>query len=137
MSMLGGNTLLGGPKTLATSSDLQLLGVLSLDSVITPPVIVATAHNYSPAGWSTAIIARVSSTGLQTITGFSAPSPARAVVRVISNVGSSNLTLANDDAGSLAANRMRFAGSAILMPNQTITLWYDAVSSRWRRLGRG
>lgn len=50
------------------------------------------------------------------------------------NAGSGTLTLSHENAGSLTANRFTLPGntSYSIGPNDSVTLWYDPSSSRWR-----
>lgn len=52
------------------------------------------------------------------------------------NVGSWNITLANESALSLAANRFNFVLSQdfVIKPGGSLGLWYDSTTLRWRHL---
>jgi hypothetical protein len=75
---------------------------------------------------------RLSNSIALTITGVSGGYNGKMLI--ITNVGSTNITLTHLGAGSLAANRfyMSTAASVILQPNHTITFIYDSVSQYWR-----
>lgn len=73
-----------------------------------------------------------------TITGFVATkdinSNVAGEVITLINVGSGELVLANQDAGSMAKNRIitGIGADRTLMPDECATMFYDQASARWR-----
>jgi len=102
-------------------------------TVISPTAIASQQNDYSPTSWSGADIVRLTFTGSQTITGFSAT--ATAVRKVIVNADSADtLTLAHESASSTAANRISCPnGVNLVIPfGGSVTIIYDATTARWR-----
>jgi hypothetical protein len=104
-----------------------------LTGVISPSALAAATNDWAPTSFSTCSIIRASCSAAIAITGLAGGAAGRKVSIV--NVGSIDLLLTNEDAGSSAGNRFAFAQPLILQPNKCITLWYDGTSSRWRLLG--
>lgn len=101
-------------------------------NVISPASFSTQQDDYAPTGWSTAQVVRLTTGANSDVTGFSASVTDQ--VKKIANIGSNNVVLKHDDANSAAANRMLLPGSTdlTLTPNDTITLFYDPTSTRWR-----
>jgi hypothetical protein len=95
---------------------------------VTPAQITADQNNYA---LTDAILSRFSTDAARTITGFSG---AKAGIKIIANVGSNNLVLANDSASSDAENRiLAHSGANItLSAGQLALMTYDFTSARWR-----
>lgn len=137
----GGDTNVGirlvakGTGVVSVAGDFDAEQIIRWSGDITPAQITATENNYNPTGLSTANIARISSDAQRAITGLVGGTDGRLLTLV--NVGSFEIDLSHDSAGSTAANRFFFpeAGSVLLLPNYALTLWYDATISRWRSLG--
>lgn len=108
-------------------------GHLSFDAAITPTQITANQNNYSPTGFATASVMRLSSDASRNITGLAVTgSFTDGRFLMLHNIGSFNIVLTTEDANSTAANRFLFDGNITLTPEQSITLWYDTDSDRWR-----
>ena len=102
----------------------------SSPSVITPATLTATANDYSPTGWSSATLARISgNSGFQKITGFAAGTSGE--IKTLTNVGSNSLYLAPEHTGSSAANRISFQEEVIIWPGSSCQIYYDGTTSRW------
>lgn len=101
---------------------------------ITPSQIGADQNNYNPAGLSNANVLRVSSDAARTVTGLAAQPSGELVL--LMNVGSFNVTLANESSSSTAENRFAIGANALLAPGHGTLLWYDVTSSRWRIVAR-
>jgi hypothetical protein len=95
---------------------------------VTPDQLTADANNFS---LTDAILSRFSTDAARTITGFAG---AKSGVKIIANVGSNNLVLANDSASSDAENRiLTHSGANItLSAGQLAIMTYDFTSARWR-----
>jgi hypothetical protein len=116
-----------GP-TISGTADVQQAITWSGD--ISPTQLVANTNDWAPTGFSTASTVRLSTDASRNVTGLAGGADGRIIV--IHNVGSFNAVLTNEDAGSTAANRFLFGGDLTLATNTSITLRYDATSSRWR-----
>lgn len=105
-------------------------GEVSLASVVTPSPITANQNDYAAingARWG-----RISSTAAFQITGFSGG--ASGLRRLVTNVGTFNITIMHQSSSSSAANRVLCPGNAnfVLNANDSCEMIYD--SSRWRVL---
>ncbi|KKW05429.1 MAG: hypothetical protein UY40_C0020G0006 [candidate division CPR1 bacterium GW2011_GWC1_49_13] len=103
-------------------------------SLASPAQLTANQNDYSPTGEAVETW-RLSTDASRTITGIANGASGRHLT--IINVGSFELVLSNDDALSIAANRIdlfRAAGGTdlTLVPGAAATLWYDDTTTRWR-----
>ena len=112
----------------------QFSGVLELTSFISPTQIAANTDNWEPTGLADTFAIRATTDASRNLTGIVAQHPGR--VLYLTNVGAQDLVLIHD-ATSTAENRFLLPNSAnlTLNPNDSITLWYDTTSSRWRPIG--
>ena len=96
---------------------------------VTKSQITANTNNYDPGD---SLVLRINSDASRTITGFQRGVSGRILILI--NVGAQNIVLADEDANSTAANRMALHGSVNLTLNaeDSIMLWYDITSARWR-----
>lgn len=105
-----------------------------LNGVISPTAISANQDNYSPTGWSTANVVRLSTSDAtpREITGAAAGADGE--IKYLVNVGTGQISLQHEDAASTAANRFRFTSLTVfaLDPEDMIGIWYDPTSDRWR-----
>lgn len=119
-------TAVGG---LATGGDVALTGVIS-------PAALTNGNNndYTPTGWSTTFMVRLTSGGASTVlTGLGAL-PA-GTVRALCNVATDAIVISDANTNSSAANRFETAwASRTLGVGDCFTVWYDGASSRWRVL---
>ena len=103
---------------------------------LTPSQITANQNNYTPTDLNAAGIVRVSSDAARDITGIFAGVADRRAGRFLKlyNVGAFTITLKDESASSLAANRFSCSGSAdfSLVEAGSANLWYDNTSTRWR-----
>ena len=97
----------------------------------TPATLVADVNNYSP---SNASLWRLSSDAARDITGIFSLYKIVGRTLTIINVGSNNIILKNESGLSSTFNRIiTGTGSDItLLPNNSINLIKDFISSRWR-----
>lgn len=109
-------------------------GALFDSGAVSPAQLTANTDNWSIAGLSTAAIIRASTNASRNVTGIASPTPWQSLLLV--NIGAFDLVLVHD-ATSTAANRFLCPGSAnlTLNPNDSVRLWYDNTSSRWRVIG--
>lgn len=104
-------------------------------SVRTIPEITANQNDWDVGKDKTMI--RVSSDALRFITGIAngnvlAPGEGRAIT--LMNSGATNtIVLLEDDVNSAAENRMFLGAGVALLPNESVQLFWDITSNRWRR----
>jgi hypothetical protein len=100
--------------------------------VITPPQLTAAVNDYTPTGWDGADVVRVSSDASRNVTGAGPNTTQKR--KTIINVGSNDVVIKHQDAGSLAGNRFLNATGAdiTLGADDWVHLFYDGVTQRWR-----
>ena len=131
---LEGNQLY--PNDVEAAVRLVTTGEFRLAGIVTPAQITADQNDYNPGNNKS--VYRLSSDASRTITGFDNAQdffPNQVVLLV--NVGANPIVLADEDAGSAAANRFALDGNLTLGADTMATVWYDNTSSRWRLLGVG
>lgn len=110
------------------------IGAAALNNVISPSAIGSNQDNWAPTDIDTANLVRINTSGTFNITGIDA-SQVEGRVLFLLNIGSHNVTLANEDANSTDVNRFRFGGlSNIVMTGGVagvVGLLYDATLERW------
>ena len=118
------------------SAVLDSQGLTFLTGILLAPQIVAHTHNYSPTGLDAATIVRLDSSSNFNISGMVPGALADGRIVILSMIVAATLTLLHEDTGSDVANRFRLGGSDIaLQQDDSIILWYDGTSSRWRAIG--
>lgn len=110
----------------------------SISDTLIPSVLSTDQNNYDNGDlgtWTRAEEVLLSASAPINITGFVALTT-DVNRKIIINVGSSNITLKNQNAGSSANNRIiNSSGSdLVLAPNGTVDIIYDMVTLRWRTL---
>jgi hypothetical protein len=134
-SVLGGNYFIVTSSTAAKSGFGTVTPNVTLDinggvasRQTTKSEITANQNDYA-IGSGTAF--RMSSDASRNVTGLTGGSDGKLLI--IRNVGAQNIVFTNEDAASTAANRITTSTGAniTLAPNGTLTLMYDATSSRW------
>jgi hypothetical protein len=125
-------TVTGGTATAYTP--VQTTGQVVFGSAISPPALAADQNDYAPTGLATASGLRLSASGAaRTITGLTGGVQGRLLL--VHNIGALDLTLADEGAGSVAANRFALNIAVTLKTDQSSLLQYDGTSSRWRLIG--
>ena len=125
-----GNTAV--PGTLSVLSALTSLVDLAVTPAQSPATLSTTNNDYTPTGWSdSAQWALTGAAGFSTITGMGAISDGH--WRVMLNLGSNAITWTNQDASSLAANRLVLPNgiSLEMSPGGAAIFRYDTTNSRW------
>ncbi|WOK19958.1 DUF2793 domain-containing protein [Rhodopseudomonas sp. BAL398] len=117
------------------SGNLALPRGLSLTGVVAPPPLSADQNDYAPAGLGAASLLQISSAAARDITGLAGGAEGR-IITVI-NVGGQTLTLRDDSAASLAANRFALGGNLALPARQAAVLRYDGTAQRWFAIAAG
>lgn len=109
---------------------ISLYGSIRFSRSLTPSQIAGNQDNYDPAGLMQAAVLRLATDASRDITGIAGGADGR--VLLIFNVGSFDIVLKDENAGSTAANRFALNGDITLQPDNSTGLWYDSTSSRWR-----
>jgi hypothetical protein len=120
------------------SDSADLGGQTRLSGDDTPAALGATENNYNPTALSEHTILRLdANAGGSTITGIAGGVHGR--VLIIINIDTTDtITLADENAGSTAANRFMLPGSAnhvIAADYGSATLWYSNTDGRWLLIG--
>lgn len=100
-----------------------------LTGVITPAQLTANTDNWNPTGLSTARVIRVSTDASRNLTGIVAQAAGTRLTLI--NVGTTDLVLI-DNLTSTAANRFELTANMTVSANESVELFYDTTSSRWR-----
>jgi hypothetical protein len=97
----------------------------------TPAQITAAQNNYNPGDYD---VLRLSTDASRTITGFAGGVKGRVLIIVV--VGTNDLVLSNNNAGSAVGNRIVTGTGAnvTLSAAETIILYYDSTAAVWRPL---
>lgn len=115
-------------RTLAGTTEVS--GALKWLGDISPSQLTANTNDWNPTGLSTATVIRFSTDAARDITGLAGGADGRVIV--LHNVGSQDGVLKDESGSSTAANRFAFSADVTLAGDQSVTLRYDATSSRWR-----
>lgn len=126
---------LSGEISIGDDGEIILGSGVVLGEAITAPTLVANTDNLLVPDIQTAIMLRVISTGNYSLTGVVPANDTKAWMLFITNVGANNITLKNNDAGSLSTNRFLVGGNKTLQTDEGILLYYDPISKRWRGAG--
>lgn len=112
-------------------------GAMHSSGISTMAALGADVNNWAITDIDNVYIVRASASGAnRAITGIAAPTVTNQRIRLI-NVGTSlDLTLPNESASSTATNRFVCPGAATftLNPGDSVELWYDNTTARWRVL---
>ncbi len=115
--------------TLSAQADFMFNGA------ITPTALSGDVNNYAPTGFSTCNAVRQDGGAAnRNITGLSANNW-RYIL--FTNIGTTNnLVLVHASGSSTAGNQFDLSNAAnlTLLPRQSVILWYDAASTKWRAL---
>lgn len=104
-------------------------------SILSPSQITSDQNNYSPTNWSDAgLVLRLSTDASRDITGLASGREGRTALLV--NVGSFDIVLKDENAGSTSVYRFALDGDITLAPDTGAVLWYDTITERWRCAGR-
>src|SRR5579859_374467 len=102
--------------------------------VLSPSSLSASQNDFNPTGYSAHTGAlRLTSSANINITGLSGGASQRVIT--LYNAGASSITLTNNDASSLAANRFSLGAAVTMAPNQSAKLVYDGANSLWYCIG--
>lgn len=100
--------------------------------LVTAPTITGNQDNYSPTGWATATIVRLTTDGTPRVINGLATSTVRR--KLLINVGPQIITLKHLASGQVAGNQIDTAGNSdfALHPGDAVTVVYDTTSAVWR-----
>lgn len=114
--------------------NVDVSGAVLESGVVSPAQLTANTDNWAVTGITAAGIIRASTDASRNLTGIATPTAGQVIL--LFNVGAFDLVLVHD-ATSTAANRFLCPGSVnlTLNPNDSVRLWYDNTSSRWRVTG--
>jgi hypothetical protein len=107
--------------------------LFKFSGIISPAQITADQNDYAPTGIATANTLRINSNALRNITGIS--SIANQIL-LIHNTGTFDIVFKDESSSSTAANRFALNGDLTLKPDQSVLIWYDGTSTRWRASGQ-
>jgi hypothetical protein len=107
-------------------------GALSLDGIIADQ-LAASVNDYAPRGIADADAIFLTARTAVNITGLQGGLRARKL-RLFVRSGSAIITLTNEDAASVAANRFSIGGNIALAAGSVTDLFYDVESTRWYSL---
>ena len=134
----GGNVNLTG-GTPGASGDAHGAVVITngfvTENVITPAAL-GTGDNddFNPTGLDEAAVIRLTGDGAGTsvLTGVVLQQDGRRII--LANVGTDNITLNHEDAASIFTYRFLLPGATnfVLGQNNSVEMFYDTVSNRWR-----
>jgi len=111
----------------------SISGSFILDSVVSPAALVAATHNWIVAGLATANVIYATSTGNNDLTGIDSTGIVNGQTYFIYNIGvAGDIKIKNNNAGSLAANRIITNGDVNVKVGMGVILSYDTTASRWR-----
>ncbi|MGX5801425.1 hypothetical protein ACWGS9_09290, partial [Bradyrhizobium sp. Arg314] len=131
----GTQFLLNTPSgNILTPTAINDSGTLALTGIISPTALAAGATNdYNPTGLASASVLRITgNAGGSVLTGIAAqPS---GTVLILSNIGTSLITIAGRNANSLAANQFQNISAIGLWPGQSTPIQYDVTSGGWQVL---
>jgi hypothetical protein len=108
---------------------------MALELVAVTPAALAAGNNNDYAGFSTNSFARLSANAAgSTLTGFANGTNGRVLILV--NISANALTITNEDAASVAANRIiTLSGQSVVLGlNDVMALAYDPTTTRWRQV---
>lgn len=112
----------------------SIFSVGSLHQTPTSPAqITANQNDYNPS--STSGVWRLNSDAARNITGIAGSASGRRITLV--NVGAQNIVIQNQNVGSTTTNRIITGTGAdiTLAGDDTLDLWYDSTTGRWRVTG--
>lgn len=134
---LGEGTFSNWHVALAITPDIIPPGAILKDGPVSfqsyvDIALTANGNNMAPTDYDEKSVWRLSGNAGWSITGIVAAEPWQ--VLILHNVGTNNITLKNEDTGSLAANRFILEDHVVVKPKNSAIVQYDSVTKRWRLL---
>lgn len=123
-----------------TRSGMLFNTLFARDRMITPATLTVDQDDWNPvdATDTESTLATCNAINLSVsnpsvgITGITAPSPVVPQEIILTNVGGSNTSLANNNSSSLAINRFLHSGNVSINSEDAVTIKYDTAALRWR-----
>lgn len=127
-------------------SGMHSLQSLNLRVPISPAALAANTDNWNPTGLANATVIRVDASAAVNVTGISITALPSGLgsgrLLYLTHIGTNaanTITLTHEDALSTAAHRFLLpnasrAGGLALAIGDTVLLWYDITTARWRVL---
>lgn len=130
---MGSGALTVNTGTMTAGGPLVASNLFRLNAEAVANSVSSSQNDYNPSGFSTANVLLINSTTTINITGFVPGASGAGRVAYVYNNGANNITLTNQDAASVAANRIigRAAANTVLAPATSVTLYYSAFTTRW------
>jgi hypothetical protein len=118
------------------AADTQDILLYDPNSVISPAQLTGDQNDYNPINGRWTTTWRLNANATRTITGIVAGFSGQ-LLRLI-NTNADDIILAHESASSAVANRIITGTGANITMNfhETVTLWYDSTSQRWRAVER-
>ena len=113
-------------------NNLALGGFTRISGIISPASFNSDQDNYNPTGLANCNVLRLTCTGNRDITGIEAQEDSRMIILI--NIGGSTITLTDQDGSSLADNRFAMGTDRAINSDESVMIWYDGLSNRWRVL---
>jgi hypothetical protein len=109
--------------------DSSVAAVVPPLTVNTPAQITADQNDYDPGAYD---LLRLTTDATRTITGIAGGYPGRSIW--LTNTGSFDYLLSNQNASSTATNRIvgPYGGDVLVKPGRSVELIYDGTTGRWR-----
>ncbi len=113
---------------------------LGVDSILTPPALVADTNDYDPVGFrvSNKIVKSYLNMTVaganRRLTGMVPSSPVENSIVYIHNEGPNNIIIRNNDVASVATNRFDVRNNRTIQTKETIGFVYNSVTLRWNLL---
>lgn len=101
--------------------------------VITPAQISADEDDYNPTGWDECQIVRLNADAFRAITSVVATFSGDQ--KTLFNEGAYPIYFPGEHPDGTASNRFITQKDYILLPGESVDIWYDGTSSRWRFKG--
>lgn len=117
------------------TGNLTLPRGVALTGVCAPAQLTGNQNDYAPSGLATAGVLQISGNAARSLSGLASGAEGR--VMAIVNVGSQPVTLLDENAASVAANRFSLGSSLTLAGRQAALLRYDGTAARWQALAGG
>lgn len=123
-----------GSSRLSTSATAVTNAVgWALTGIISPTALSnGNNNNWNPTGLNAAAVIRVDLAAGAVLTGITAQASGRVIM--LTNISANDLAIDHNDSDSSSANQISLPNAVqlVLTDNQSVTLWYDGTSTKWR-----
>jgi len=121
----------------AANNELTVPGIdvqedLKISAVLSPAQITGNQNNYNPTDLDKKTVIRLDVNAERIITGI-VPTANNRILKLV-NISSYKIYLSKEDAGSTAANRFDFIKDIVILPKNSVEIFYDPTASRWKLL---